>query len=522
MSNARTAPRIDWIDVPPGRLGLQACPRTNSVALEQDLRAIRDSGARAVVTLLSHDDVEWLDLGGIGVAAEALGLEWHHVPIQDLGVPDVIAEARWFYTSARLRRLIASGGSAVLHCHAGLGRAGTIAARLLIELGDSPKAAIRRVQTARPGTIESDRQREHLARMQAGGPIAVGPTLDERVLGCLLGGAVGDGLGYAVEFSSLAEIRCRFGEQGLRAPVYEEDRLVVSDDTQMTMFTAEGLICAHEWRTDRGTVSIVGAVWRAYLRWLRTQGEASTARIESAEEGWLVGEKVLWHRRAPGNTCLSALRARSDGSPGRARNDRKGCGGVMRVAPVGLLPEHFDAERAFDLAADVAALTHGHPSGYLSAGTLATLVRLTVDGVPLKDAGARALQPLEARAGHEETSAMMKQALELASKAGDPARDVATLGLGWVGEEALGIGVYAAIVGQDFEDTVAIAANHDGDSDSTASIAGQIRGAAEGVFVIPHAWIRRLDVFDPLVTLAHDLAALSKDGVPLLRRYPAN
>jgi ADP-ribosylglycohydrolase len=203
-------------------------------------------------------------------------------------------------------------------------------------------------------------------------------------------------------------------------------------------------------------------------------------------------------------------------------NDSKGCGGVMRVAPAGLLPQRYDAERAFDLAAELAAVTHGHPSGYLSAGALAALVRITLDGVSIRTAAAHTLPLLEAVPGHEETSAKIEQALALASNPGDAARDVATLGQGWVGEEALAIGLYAAIVGRDFEDTVAIAANHDGDSDSTASIAGQIRGAAEGVSVIPHAWIRRLDVFDPLVTLAHDLAVLSKDGLPPLRRYPPN
>jgi ADP-ribosylglycohydrolase len=192
------------------------------------------------------------------------------------------------------------------------------------------------------------------------------------------------------------------------------------------------------------------------------------------------------------------------------------------VAPAGLLPQRYDAEGAFDLAVELAALTHGHPSGYLSAGALAALLRVTLDGVSIGGAAARALPLLEPHPGHDETSAKIKQATELALNPGGAARDVAALGEGWVGEEALAIGLYAAIAGQDFEDTVAIAANHDGDSDSTASIAAQIRGAAEGVAVIPHAWIRRLDVFDPLVTLSHDLAALAKDGVSPLRRYPAN
>jgi ADP-ribosylglycohydrolase len=160
-------------------------------------------------------------------------------------------------------------------------------------------------------------------------------------VGCLLGGAVGDALGAAVEFMSLAEIRRQFGPDGLTdyAPAY--GRLgAITDDTQMTLFTAEGLLQSpvHEhygrpcsmWR-----LAIVGAVHRAYLRWLHTQGTPWNRRRMGKHEG-LVNVRELEARRAPGNTCLGALEASLEAKQ-PAPIDSKGCGGVMRMAPAGLV-----------------------------------------------------------------------------------------------------------------------------------------------------------------------------------------
>ena len=69
----------------------------------------------------------------------------------------------------------------------------------------------------------------------------------------------------------------------------------------------------------------------------------------------------------------------------------------------------------------------------------------------------------------------------------------------------MAIGLYAALVGGSFAEALAIAANHDGDSDSTASIAGQLRGAFAGLSDLPDAWTRRLDVHRPMTRLIREL-----------------
>jgi ADP-ribosylglycohydrolase len=133
----------------------------------------------------------------------------------------------------------------------------------------------------------------------------------------------------------------------------------------MTLFTAEGLLRATMRWLDWGICHPPSVVHHAYLRWLLTQHERPKHNVEIRTDGWQFGIQALHHRRAPGNTSLAAHRAAEDwGVPATARNDSKGCGGVMRVAPVGLFRE--PDETLFDVAAVVARLTHGHPSGFLS------------------------------------------------------------------------------------------------------------------------------------------------------------
>lgn len=310
------------------------------------------------------------------------------------------------------------------------------------------------------------------------------------VRGCLFGGAVGDGFGYAVEFDSLPAIRATFGADGITEPVTRDGRLVVSDDTQMTLFTLEGLL-----RAGADPDQAVAEIRLAYLDWYATQ---SGSGPDWNPAGELCSEASLRVCRAPGNTCMSALEAGGWGTRGEPINDSKGCGGVMRVAPIGLV-RAWSAETAFEVAGRAAAITHGHPTGYLSSGAMAMMIRLAVGGEKLPRAAETAMATAAASSRGGETAAAIGQALDTArARPRDHPAAVAKLGAGWIGEEALAIGLYAALAGGSFAEVLAIAANHDGDSDSTASIAGQLRGAFEGLSDLPDAWTRRLDVHRPM------------------------
>ena len=458
-----------------------------------DMRAIVDWGPTTLVSLMEAREFPKLSVPNLGDAAEEAGLEWHHLPIPDVKIPKERFERLWTYSGHVLRKKLRSGETIVVHCRGGLGRTGMIAARLAIEFGEAPQEALCRVREVRKGTVETPAQEAYVLGQRASG---VDERYADRVLGCLLGGAVGDALGYAVEFLSLHAIRERFGPEGIREPALNTaGQAIVSDDTQMTIFTAEGLTGGVARDGSIIQSSALDAVRVATLDWYAMQ-------TGQPVHGGLSEYSVLRADRSRGTTCSAGCAMGAIGTPERPINDSKGCGGVMRVAPVGLCLQLTD-EEAFELAARCAAQTHGHPSGYLSAGALAAIVRNLIDGLEPDRCADRAIEIAYRWRGADETVAALRRARELANRQStDGAGVPVQLGRGWVGEEALAIAWYSVLVAADFGDAVRIAANHDGDSDSTASIAGQIYGAWKGLREVPHGWVRRLDALEPLADVA--------------------
>jgi len=353
-------------------------------------------------------------------------------------------------------------------------------------------------------------------------------SLQSRVRGCLLGGAIGDALGAPVEFDSLAAIRARYGPAGVTGLVTGGDGAVglITDDTQMTLFTVEGLIRARVGERERGTGgALVHVVRHAYLRWLDTQLHFSPPPAdEPVRTGWLREQTWLYARRAPGNTCMSGLHSEFPGpaalgEPGPVNPGSKGCGTVMRSAPFGLAAP--DARTAFRNAAECAQITHGHPTGYLAAGAFAAIVFSLAQGEPLDRAVSGAVGLLTEHPGHEETGDRLRQALDLAAGADPAPETVERLGGAWVAEEALAIAVYCALAGEgDVERALLLAVNHSGDSDSTGAICGNLLGAAYGEEALPRHWLDRVEGRDTITRLADDLATVISGGRVPWDAYP--
>lgn len=337
--------------------------------------------------------------------------------------------------------------------------------------------------------------------------------------GCLVGGAVGDALGWPVEFLKMDQILRRYGAGGISDLVTgPSGKAEITDDTQMTLFTAEGLLRAQSRFAERGICNPVMVVFHAYQRWLLTQGLPPKEHYRWIYDGRLLDIAELHARRAPGNTCLDALSSGEGGSMARPINNSKGCGGVMRVAPVGLL---CLKERAFEMGAEIAALTHGHPSGYLSAGALAYLVKVIIDGGELEAAVEETLTVLAGHEGHEETTASLSKAAALSRSALTDGEAIAKLGGGWVGEEALGIAIYCTLrYRDDFRKGLIAAVNHDGDSDSTGAITGNILGAHLGLGAIPDAWVGNIELKELLLEMADDMLVSYQDSAEWWARYP--
>ena len=331
----------------------------------------------------------------------------------------------------------------------------------------------------------------------------------DRIRGSLMAGAAGDALGYAVEFMSRGSILAKYGLRGIaKFNLTREGKALISDDTQMTLFTACGMLMG----VTRGYTRGIGGrpekyVDKAYLDWYYTQ----TGKNSRPSVTWLRNLPELAHRRGPGNTCLSACESLFQGK--EVHNNSKGCGGIMRVAPMALLmagywargkcPYHvFEMDEA---GAEVAAVTHKHPLAFLPAAMLTHLIFRVIS---MEEAEVKAsitniaLETIEAlgyiyKGEYEEHKRILTNltltALSLAANDKSDAENIRLLGEGWTGEEAWAIALYCAVRHIDsIEDALIAAVNHDGDSDSTGAVCGNIMGAIYG-----YEAIKRMNLFCP-------------------------
>ena len=342
----------------------------------------------------------------------------------------------------------------------------------------------------------------------------------DKIAGSLIGGALGDALGYEVEFESWDNIRRRFGEGGIRELVTREGKTRISDDTQMTLFTNEGMVFGYWRATQRGVGAPVESyVYQAYLCWYMTQGGRPREESLWAPVSDLLKVPELNARRAPGNTCLSALGSGKMGGVDEPINDSKGCGGVMRVAPLGFMKCWG---KPLETGAEVAAITHGHPGGWAPAGMLSDIVyRLIYEPPqPLEDVVLASLQAVEERWDYPTVRSfadMVRSAIRLSHTDTPDVEAIHALGGGWVGDEALAIAIYSCLKHpDDIRAGLISAVNHSGDSDSTGAIAGNILGALHGLKALPADWIERLELTDVILEQAQNAARTVMDSPHLL------
>ena len=338
----------------------------------------------------------------------------------------------------------------------------------------------------------------------------------DKYLGCLVGGAVGDALGYPVEFYKESDIKDKFGDGGITEYAPNCSKALFSDDTQMTLFTANGIlnsITEENGRFDLNkTVKNIGS---CYIDWLLTQIEDYPIP-DTIHNSWLIKIPDLFACRAPGFTCISALKRRVCGveaSIAAPINDSKGCGGVMRVAPIGLfnLKKSLTIEETDMLAAEVAAITHNNDLGYIPAAALAHVVRRTAqENMPLDKAVNDMISTVSKLFSESEQisvfTSLMKKAVSLAKSTTPDIDAIHQLGEGWIGDEAFAIAVFCSLrYSNDIEKALIVSVNHNGDSDSTGAITGNILGACLGLSAIPEKFIKDLELLDVITELAEDL-----------------
>ncbi|GAM10331.1 dual specificity protein phosphatase 23 [Geobacter sp. OR-1] len=156
-----------------GVIGMTFCPGKKDEGisglwnrdLTTDLQAIKTWGATTLVTLVEDKELHQLGVSELPVLAIELGLHWLHLPIKDADVPDGVFAKLWLDASPLLHRLLDQGEKIIVHCKGGLGRAGTVAALLLVERGMDPHMALQMVRTSRPGTVETFQQERFILNL---------------------------------------------------------------------------------------------------------------------------------------------------------------------------------------------------------------------------------------------------------------------------------------------------------------------------------------------------------------------
>lgn len=352
-------------------------------------------------------------------------------------------------------------------------------------------------------------------------------ALKDKIRGCLMAGAAGDALGYEVEFMSRRAILSRFGANGITKFALDGNgKALISDDTQMTLFTANGLLMG----LTRGYMRGVGGcpekyVDGAYIDWYYTQmGIKREVRVDDWHCTWLRDLPEMAKLRAPGNTCLSACESMLRGA--EVVNYSKGCGGIMRVSPMALLnagcasrsENAYSLEELAEAGGEIAECTHKHPLGFLPASLLTVLLHKVV--------------PMSAKQVQEEIDQIVaetidcldliykdkyaadkrylreltEKAVQLAHSDISDADAIRQLGEGWVAEETWAIALYSAIRHiESVEDAIIASVNHDGDSDSTGSVCGNIMGAIYG-----YEHIKECRLFCPEGRVLEDTLELSE------------
>lgn len=467
MKTSLTHPlQIAEVPAAAGAIGITFCPGKQQRSafsgqwcrdLAIDLDTIRDWGAAAVVTLVEEHELISLKVQHLGSAVQARHMAWHHLPIRDVSVPCLQFEAQWQQRGEALRSLLRHGFRVLVHCKGGLGRAGTIAARLLAELGTDPAEAISMVRKVRPGSIETEAQRQHVLAVTPvpeKQPDTSVEAIRDRAVGALLGLAVGDALGTTLEFKArdtyplLTDMIGR-GPFNLKPGQW-------TDDTAMALALADSLIATGD--LDEHDLM------RRFLSWYE-QGTYSCTG--TCFDIGITTRQALMRFKASGDPIAGSI------DPNTAGN-----GSLMRLAPVAIR-FHRDRVKLRDAAARQSWTTHAAPEAVDACVVYAEMLADAIEGRPVS----------EVLQGNQGNWAGAIAKIAAGSWRGKPRQEIHASG--YVAH-SLEASLWSVARSGTFAEAVLLAANLGEDADTTAAITGQLAGALHGASSILGPWIEWL------------------------------
>ena len=345
----------------------------------------------------------------------------------------------------------------------------------------------------------------------------------KQFVACLLGGAIGEMIGGPFDRLPLAVMRARVGGD-VTGPTATSR---IGDDTQLTLFTVEGIMRAEMRWLDRGLCHTPTVVWNAYRRWGLSQGLALAPGLSPDKGSWLLERPELHDRGRASPRCLEVIAAGVAGSIDHRINRSDGSAAVMRLAPVGL---RWDGTEAARNGAEFAALTHGGDRAIAASAAFAVLVTALRTGRPLDVAVNDSVEAASDMPAGDVLAPATSKALDLAGRQPRSAEALHRLGTGRTSLGALLHAIYTVACTDTFEQAILVAVNQDGTSATSASLTGQLAGLIYGLETIPSHWQATSPVRDLIVELADDWLTIQDsasfgygdDGSAqrLMRKYP--
>lgn len=457
-----------------GRIGITFCPGKKQVSamsgvwdrdLGTDLDQVRDWGARAVVTVVEDHELDALGVTSIGEEVRLRYMAWYHLPIPDVSTPDTAFESAWNEVGPGLRSRLRNGFDIVIHCKGGLGRAGTVAARLLVELGMAPSDAIAAVRAVRAGAIETSAQEDYVLSCEPiteMAPCQSPDAIKDRAIGALVGLAIGDAIGTTLEFAgrdTYPPLRDMIGGGPFSLQAGEW-----TDDTAMALALADSLLACKG--LDEADLMRRFAAWH------------SRGAYSCTESCFDIGITTA--------TAINRWRQTGDPVAGSSNPLTAGNGSLMRLAPVAV---YFWRSHSIlrDAAERQSRTTHAAPAAVRACSLFGEMLADAIAG--------RSLDKVLAQ---ESTRSWVGQHRE------------SIRGSGYV-VESLEAALWSVASTGSFAEAILTAANLGEDADTTAAIAGQLAGAVYGFSAIPQHWLDRLAWKDRIVGIAQRLFVAGPD-----------
>lgn len=449
-----------------GRIGITFCPGKKQPSamtgawdrdLGLDVRALSDWGAAALISLIEDHEIEQLGVSRLGNEVLGRHMDWIHLPIADVSVPGPEFERAWNDRGEGIRARLRDGFDVVVHCKGGLGRAGTIAARLLVEFGRDPDASISEVRKVRSGALETTSQVAYVQRLRSvdeNQPFSSAEAIRDRALGALLGLAVGDAVGTTLEFKQrdsyplLTDI-VGGGPFGLKPGEW-------TDDTSMALALADSLAATGDFDP--------ADLMRRFVQWRDEGAYSCTGRCFD------IGATV--------SGALQRWKRSGDPLAGATDPNTAGNGSLMRLAPVALRYWR-DREKLRHVAAQQSLTTHGAPEAVSACIAYADILADAIEGRPRSEVLSPRSDSYAGKIGPILKGSWRGKPREKVESSGYVAHSLEAA-LWSVGRTA------------DFRTAILTAANLGGDADTTAAIAGQLAGALYGASGIPREWLEKL------------------------------